>query len=359
MKKLIVALLTLLAVSAFATVETWEFEAVADTYVVYHRLDGVVQDITYENFGGEDQLKLYRYMDFGNPHYRIHLKSILLDFNLSILDDSIEYTSLTLSLFLTNALALYPAEIWLSTIIEPWDEYMVTGADTPNYTSTIYTFGSSWDGYDEGTYVSVELEPAYIYTLLEDETHGFILEYSMDAWDSLYDYFASRETSNPPILIVEYDDVASIAPFVGEQNPPDGATDVPLSYHSFSFHVYDEHSGVDTTTIDFTVTSSDPMHSTGGETISASSTAENIAKRDSNGVITGILNIDDTDPKDVICTFVPDEDLPADSTITCTVAAGLADNCGNATDTDIVWSYTTAGDSAIEETTWGQIKASY
>ncbi len=211
MKKLIVALLALLAVSAFATVETWEFEAVADTYVVYHRLDGVVQDITYENFGGEDQLKLYRYMDFGNPHYRILLKSILLDFNLSILDDSIEYTSLTLSLYLTDILELYPADwVCLSTIIEPWDEYTVTGADTPDCTDTIYTFGSSWWNHDQGTYASVELDPTYIYTLLEDETHGFILEYSIDAWDYLYYYFASREASNPPKLIVEYDDSAAI-----------------------------------------------------------------------------------------------------------------------------------------------------
>jgi len=72
------------------------------------------------------------------------------------------------------------------------------------------------------------------------------------------------------------------------------------------------------------------------------------------GAITGTLVTDDTDPNDVICTFTPDSNLPAD-TITCTIATGLADDAGNATTADIVWSFDTVG-SAIEETTWGQIK---
>lgn len=360
MKKLIVALLTLLAISAFAVVETWEFEAVADTYVVYHHIDYVVQDITYENFGGEDELKLYRWQDFGNPHYELFLESVLLDFDLSTLDDSVEYTSLSLSMFLTDTVASWMDMIELTTITEPWDEYTVTGADSPahTYPPTFGIYGSSWVESDIGSYVSADLDPAHISHLLDDASYGIYLEHAPP--ELYYWYFASRETSNPPKLIVEYDDEASIAPFVAEQNPPDGATGVPLSYYSFSFHVYDEHSGVDTATIDFTVTSSDSKQlSTANETLLVSSTIGNISQRDGKGVITGTLNIDDSDLKDVICNFVLDENLPSDSTITCTVAAGLADNAGNATDTDIVWSFTTAGDSTIEETTWGQIKASY
>jgi len=135
-----------------------------------------------------------------------------------------------------------------------------------------------------------------------------------------------------------------LAPEVSGQVPADGATGVAVN-SDIVFHVTDDCFGVDTSTIAFSV--EDSAKSNG-----ASSSLSSIGH---TGAITGTLVVDDTDPNDVICTFTPDSDLPPD-TITCTVAAGLADEYGRATASDIVWSFDTVG-SAVEETTWGQIKA--
>jgi len=132
------------------------------------------------------------------------------------------------------------------------------------------------------------------------------------------------------------------APEVSGQVPADGATGVAVN-SDIVFHVTDDCYGVDTSTITFSVEDS------------AKSSGSSLSSVGHTGAITGTLVVDDTDPNDVICTFTPDSDLPPD-TITCTVAAGLADEYGRATASDIVWSFDTVG-SAVEETTWGQIKA--
>ncbi len=134
------------------------------------------------------------------------------------------------------------------------------------------------------------------------------------------------------------------APEVSGQVPADGTSGIAVN-SDIVFHVTDDCTGVDTTTISFAVEDS----AKSGETTAS------LTDRGSTGAITGTLVVDDTDPCDVICTFTPDSDLPPD-TITCTVASGLADDYGRATTTDIVWSFDTTG-SAVEETTWGQIKA--
>jgi len=69
--------------------------------------------------------------------------------------------------------------------------------------------------------------------------------------------------------------------------------------------------------------------------------------------------IDDSVIWDVVCTFTPDSDLPYSETITCTVAAGLADHAGNETEDDAVWSFETREEPRVTDTTWGQIKALY
>jgi len=73
--------------------------------------------------------------------------------------------------------------------------------------------------------------------------------------------------------------------------------------------------------------------------------------------ISGLLNIDDTDPLDVLCTFTPDEDLPVDL-ITCTVAAGLADSKGNEMQDDFIWTFST-GNYDVEQKSWGAVKAEF
>ncbi len=72
--------------------------------------------------------------------------------------------------------------------------------------------------------------------------------------------------------------------------------------------------------------------------------------------IAGDLDLDDTDPLDVICTFDPTDDFYPTDPITCTVAAGLADTKGNEMEEDFVWSFDM---SAVEESTWGEVKAGF
>jgi hypothetical protein len=132
-----------------------------------------------------------------------------------------------------------------------------------------------------------------------------------------------------------------VPPAVGDVSPADGAVDVPLD-SDIVFHATDDNSGVDTATIDFTA---EDTTLSGGALTMVSPLAE----------ISGTLDVDDTDPLDVICTFTADADLPMD-TITCTVAGTLADNAGNTMGSDYVWSFDTLG-SNVEPASWGQIKS--
>jgi len=143
-------------------------------------------------------------------------------------------------------------------------------------------------------------------------------------------------------LIEEQD---GTAPQVTGQHPADGDVDVPPDW-GLIFHATDDMSGVDISTIVFTC--QDTSRSGGGATLSTG---------EPNGLIPGVLLIDDTDPLDVYCIFDPDQLLPLD-TITCTVAAGLADNAGNATVGDVTWSFKVHG-AGVEETTWGALKARF
>jgi len=147
--------------------------------------------------------------------------------------------------------------------------------------------------------------------------------------------------------------VDATAPTVGGRDPADGAADVDPDTNII-FHAYDPGVGVDTATIDFTVQDTSLM--AGNHSVSTGAGSVPVGYTPA-GDISGSLDIDDTDPGDVICTFDPDDPLPYDDTITCTVAAGLADDLGNATADDIVWSFDVAAD--VEVTTWGQIKADF
>ncbi|MCX7021533.1 MAG: Ig-like domain-containing protein [bacterium] len=147
--------------------------------------------------------------------------------------------------------------------------------------------------------------------------------------------------------------VDTTVPTVGGRDPADGASGVDPDTN-IVFHVYDPGVGVDTGTIDFTV--QDTSLSPGNHAVSAGSSAVHTGYAPA-GDISGSLDIDDADPGDVICTFDPTDPLPPD-TITCTVAAGLADTLGNATTDDIVWSFNITGEGS-EVTTWGLIKVEF
>ncbi|MCX7022405.1 MAG: Ig-like domain-containing protein, partial [bacterium] len=142
-----------------------------------------------------------------------------------------------------------------------------------------------------------------------------------------------------------------LPPEVTGLNPADGAEGVPV-VTKIIFRVVDDISGVDVETIKFAAQDT-------------SKNAHNFALAFSvggpspTGVISGVLYIDDIDPLDVLCKFTPDSDLPYADTITCTVAAGLADALGNETLQDIVWSFRTENKPGVQNCTWGEIKALY
>ncbi|HUT98960.1 MAG TPA: Ig-like domain-containing protein [bacterium] len=139
-------------------------------------------------------------------------------------------------------------------------------------------------------------------------------------------------------------------PEVTGMNPADGAEDVPVET-TIVFHVWDDFSGVDVATIEFTVEDT-------SRNIHSFAPTFSVGGLSPTGVISGVLHVDDIDPLDVVCKFTPDDDLPYTDTITCTVAAGLADALGNETHNDIVWDFSTE-DVGVKNSTWGEIKALY
>ncbi|OGD71844.1 MAG: hypothetical protein A2Y64_08340 [Candidatus Coatesbacteria bacterium RBG_13_66_14] len=139
-------------------------------------------------------------------------------------------------------------------------------------------------------------------------------------------------------------------PYVYGMDPDDGEVDVPLD-SNIIFHCKDDLSKVDLTTIDFTAR--DTSLSDGRALKSGASVS---VAFDSTRSIAGDLDIDDTDPKDVLCTFDPADPMREGDTISCTVDGGLADAKGNEMGDDFVWTFDTEG--AVADTTWGAIKAS-
>ncbi len=138
-------------------------------------------------------------------------------------------------------------------------------------------------------------------------------------------------------------------PYVDGLDPDDGEVQVPVD-STIVFHCKDDISKVETDTIDFSAQDT----SLGGSRFVSAGAALSVAY-DSTRSISGDLDIDDTDEQDIICTFTPDDDFYEGDTITCTVAAGLADSRGNEMEDDFVWTFDTW--SGVEETTWGTIKA--
>ncbi|OGD71845.1 MAG: hypothetical protein A2Y64_08345 [Candidatus Coatesbacteria bacterium RBG_13_66_14] len=140
-------------------------------------------------------------------------------------------------------------------------------------------------------------------------------------------------------------------PYVNGMDPDDGEVDVPID-STVVFHCVDDISKVDTDTIDFTVKDSTL---TGSRTVSAGGALSVLASP--ARTLPGDLDIDDTDPADVVCTWTGADDFYDDVTITCTVDGMLADNRGNEMGDDFVWTFDTG--AAVDITTWGAIKADF
>jgi len=144
-------------------------------------------------------------------------------------------------------------------------------------------------------------------------------------------------------------------PYVTGMDPDDGDSGVPVET-DIVFHCVDDLSAVDTDTIVFTV-EDQSLGMAGAVLHSCASLPALQVGRRPTGEITGTLDIDDSDPRDVLCTFDPDSDLPVDL-IKCTVDGDLADSRGNPMGDDFVWTFNT-GNYGVEQTTWGAIKAGF
>lgn len=142
-------------------------------------------------------------------------------------------------------------------------------------------------------------------------------------------------------------------PYVDDMDPDDGEADVPED-SLIVFHCKDDSRGVDASTIDFNV--QDDSLSGSGWAMSVGAACR-IAYEPTRNIY-GNLDIDETDPNDILCTFTPYQYLPI-GRITCTVDGSLADKAGNEMGDDFVWSFTTEGYQSAKQSTWGQIKSSF
>ncbi len=145
----------------------------------------------------------------------------------------------------------------------------------------------------------------------------------------------------------------TVPPTVTDMAPGDGDSGVPLDY-TIIFHCVDDHSPVDTGTIDLTVRDS----SLGGDRALCTGAAAQEVRFDSSRSLAGELDVDDTDKLDVICTWTGADNFDEGATITCTVDGGLADRLGNEMGEGFVWSFSVSG-SSVTETSWGSIKATF
>jgi len=140
-------------------------------------------------------------------------------------------------------------------------------------------------------------------------------------------------------------------PEVVDREPEGGDVGVPVDT-TIVFHVFDDISGVDIATIEFTVEDA----SRGPKRVNLAFSTDGPSP---TGIISGELVIDDSVIWDVVCTFTPDSDLPYGQTITCTVPGTLADRAGNEMGDDEVWSFETQDEPRVTDTTWGRVKALY
>ncbi len=178
---------------------------------------------------------------------------------------------------------------------ETWSDYV----DLTGLGLTMSGAEKFWVGidYSAGTYPYLGLDTT-------SPNHGVAYSANGTSWSFI--------SSWDLLVRVKIDDDMD-GPYVDEQDPADTTWAPPDT--EIVFHCNDDDKGVDSDTIDFS--------------------ADDGTKAD----VPGSLDVDDSDPNDVVCTFTPDSDLPDGETITCTVPSTLADGLGNEMGDDAVWSF--------------------
>ncbi len=269
--------------------------------------------------------------------------------------DDIEYATINSAIFYVYRYAgsgALDADIYRVT--EYWEEATLV-APAPTYDDgTVWATGSAGDPNGWKTFDLTDLVQGWVDG--DFDNYGLIC---LGSGSGYYQRWYSKESgSNKPYLDIDYS-LLSYGIYVSDMDPADGDSGVPVDT-DIVFHCWctvgDGYGRIDTDTIMFTV--EDQSRRSGDRALrtSSSSLSTHVNPRPV-GEITGTLDIDDSDPWWIICTFTPDEDLPVDL-ITCTVDGCLADIWGHEMEEDFIWTFST-GDYGVEETTWGAIKAEY
>ncbi|OGD75231.1 MAG: hypothetical protein A2Y64_04910 [Candidatus Coatesbacteria bacterium RBG_13_66_14] len=238
-------------------------------------------------------------------------------------------------------------------VTESWVEATLV-APLAHDGDTVWATGDAGDPNGWKTYDVTDLVQAW--TDGDYDNYGLLCK---GAGSGYYQRWCSKEYgSNAPYLDIDYTVVIpdTTPPFVSNMEPTDGASDMPIDT-DIVFHCEDDESGVDVATIDFTV--QDTSLASGDNTVSPDSHSASVGCAPA-GDIPGTLVIDDGDLLDVICTFTPDDLLPYEDTITCTVDGALADLEANEMGDDFVWTFGTEEEPPnVVNTTWGVIKADF
>jgi hypothetical protein len=194
------------------------------------------------------------------------------------------------------------------------------------------------------------------------ESDSYYWSFDPTGWDTdhlvgvcfLEKNFGTKEVIQSSMLHLDLGSMLDThEPIVEDVDPDNGEDDVPID-STIEFTLRDD-SGINLDTLDFSVTddslSSGRALTPGGRAMTAGFTR--------TGDISGTLDIDDSDPQSVVCTFTPDDEFGYEAAVTCTIAAGLEDTLGFATTEDIVWSFTTEAWVRIQTSSWGAIKAQF
>ncbi len=222
-------------------------------------------------------------------------------------------------------------------------------------------YQEDWDGFEfvvrDGDY-----SPSELLISSEGESDTYYWHFDPTGWDLdqlvavafLEKNFSNKEVCQAIMLHLDMGRPDDHEPIVVDQDPEHGEDDVSVD-STIEFTLVDDV-GIDLDTLDFTV--EDDTRSSGSRFLSVGGQALRTGYAPA-GEITGDLDIDDSDPQEVVCTFTPDEDLPFEATITCTIASGLEDTDGNPTEEDVTWNFITEEYVRVEETSWGAIKAQF
>jgi len=315
------------------------FEPVQDSYVASYELWQWIEDELVlieeawkdENYGDSLELHFLAYYIWSTRYVEEAYKDLVIKFDLSTIEPETRVLQAVLKFYCLDYNYYFSVIYDLYLVEDGWEEMNVTFNNKPSK-----EYIEDGDIYDivEGEYFSIDLPVNVVENWINESNTNFGFYFHMVIYmaeDFLI--LASRESEYPPLLelVLETDDTET--PACAEVFPVDGESEVPPDVE-IEFTLTDDLAGIDTDTIQFTLTLEDERAPDGQSCVSVGA--------ESNTLIEGSLDIDDEDPLEVVCTFTPDDDLPWGA-YACTVDGSLADLLGKEMGEDYVWTFDTYG----------------